>query len=126
MFVYTIRNMFGQTIVSEIRRLPNGNVSVVSTTDVSKALRYEEVERLLTTKERRARGLEFSWLEVQPTRPEQGLNLLGTDGRHGKSPWPDDGMSRNHQHKQSLLNHEVRVLDVLPLTYGVNGFDSQR
>ena len=64
MFVYTIRNMCGQTIVSEIRRLPNGNVSVVSTTDVSKALRYEEVERLLTTKERRARGLEFSWLEV--------------------------------------------------------------
>ena len=51
---------------------------------------------------------------------------LKQDGRHGKSPWPDDGMSRNHQHKQSLLNHELRVLDVLPLTYGVNGFDSQR
>ena len=64
MFVYTIRNMFGQTIVSEIRRLPNGNVSVVSTTDVSKALRYEEVERLLTTKERKERNLELGWLEV--------------------------------------------------------------
>ena len=64
MFVYTIRNMFGQTIVSKINRLPDGNVSVVSTTDISKALNYEEVERLLTVSERRARGLEFSWLEV--------------------------------------------------------------
>ena len=64
MFVYTINNMFGQTVVSKINRLPNGNVSVVSTTDVSKALNYEEVERLLTTKERRERNLEFSWLEV--------------------------------------------------------------
>ena len=25
---------------------------------------------------------------------------LKQDGRHGKSPWPDDGMSRNQQHKQ--------------------------
>ena len=64
MFVYTINNIFGQTIVSEINRLPDGNVSVVSTTDASKALNYEEVERLLTTKERRDRNLEFSWLEV--------------------------------------------------------------
>lgn len=64
MFVYTIRNMFGQTIVSKINRLPNGSVSIVSTTDVSKALNYEEVEKLLTVSERRARGLEFSWLEV--------------------------------------------------------------
>lgn len=64
MFVYTIRNMFGQTIVSKINRLPNGSVSVVSTTDPSKALHYEEVEKLLTVSERRARGLEFSWLEV--------------------------------------------------------------
>ena len=64
MFVYTINNMFGQTVVSKINRLPNGKVSVVSTTDASKALNYEEVERLLTTKERRDRNLEFSWLEV--------------------------------------------------------------
>ena len=64
MFVYTIRNMFGQTVVSEIHRLPDGSVSVVSTTDISKALNYEEVERLLTVNERRTRGLEFSWLEV--------------------------------------------------------------
>lgn len=64
MFVYTINNIFGQTIVSEINRLPDGNVSVVSTTDASKALNYEEVEKLLTVSERRARGLEFSWLEV--------------------------------------------------------------
>ena len=64
MFVYTIRNMFGQTIVSKINRLPNGKPSIVSTTDPSKALHYEEVEKLLTVSERRARGLEFSWLEV--------------------------------------------------------------
>ena len=64
MFVYTINNMFGQTVVSKINCLPNGKVSVVSTTDASKALNYEEVERLLTTKERRDRNLEFSWLEV--------------------------------------------------------------
>ena len=64
MFVYTISNMFGQTIVSKINRLPNGSVSVVSTTDPSKALHYEEVEKLLTVSERRARGIEFSWLEV--------------------------------------------------------------
>lgn len=64
MFVYTIHNTFGQTIVSEIHRLPDGSVSVVSTTDISKALHYEEVEKLLTVSERRARGLEFSWLEV--------------------------------------------------------------
>lgn len=64
MFVYTINNMFGQTVVSEIRRLPDGRVSVVSTTDITKALHYEEVEKLLTVSERRARGLEFSWLEI--------------------------------------------------------------
>lgn len=64
MFIYAINNMFGQTVVSGIDRLPNGTVSVVSTTDVTKALHYEEVERLLTASERRARGLELSWLEV--------------------------------------------------------------
>ena len=64
MFVYTIDNMFGQTFVSEITRLPDGSISVVSTTDASKALHYEEVERLLTAKERRDRGLKFNWLEV--------------------------------------------------------------
>lgn len=64
MLVYTINNTFGQTVVSKINRLPNGSVSVVSTTDVSKALRCEEVERLLTTKERRERNLELGWLEV--------------------------------------------------------------
>ena len=26
---------------------------------------------------------------------------LRQDGRHGKSPWPDEGMSRNHQHNQN-------------------------
>lgn len=26
---------------------------------------------------------------------------LKQDGRHGKSPWPDYGMSRNHQHNQN-------------------------
>lgn len=64
MFVYTIRNLFGLTFVSEIVRLPDGSVSVVSTTDASKALHYEEVERLLTVKERREQGLKFDWLEV--------------------------------------------------------------
>lgn len=63
MFVYTITNMFGQTVVSKINRFPNGTVSVVSTTDVTKALHHEEVERLLTATERRARNLELSWLE---------------------------------------------------------------
>lgn len=104
MFVYVINNTFGQTVVSKINRLPDGSVSVVSTTDVSKALNYEEVERLLTTKERRARGLEFSWLEVQPTRPEQVQPLLGTDGRHGKSPW------RNHQYSPTGSHQTVLVL----------------
>ena len=79
-----------------------------------KAVRYSELFS----------GLKFKPHFEQP--PEQVKPLLGTDGRHGKSPWRDEGMSRNHQHKQSVLNHEVRVLDVLPLTYGVNGFDSQR
>ena len=64
MFIYTITNMFGQTVVSAINRFPNGTVSVVTTTDVTKALRYEEVERLLTSNERRARNLELSWLEI--------------------------------------------------------------
>lgn len=64
MFVYTITNIFGQTVVSDVNRFPNGIVSVVTTTDVTKALHYEEVERLLTASERRARGLELSWLEV--------------------------------------------------------------
>lgn len=64
MFVYTIRNLFGLTFVSKITRWPDGSISVVSTTDASKALHYEEVERLLTVKERRDRGLKFDWLEV--------------------------------------------------------------
>ncbi len=64
MFVYTIRNMFGQTVVSKINRLPDGSVSVVSTTDTSKALNYEEVEKLLTVSERKERNLELGWLEV--------------------------------------------------------------
>ena len=64
MFVYTINNTFGQTVVSKINRLPNGSVSVVSTTDTSKALHYEEVEKLLTVSERKERNLELGWLEV--------------------------------------------------------------
>ena len=64
MFIYTITNMFGQTVVSGINRFPNGTVSVVTTTDVTKALHYEEVERLLTASERRAHNLELSWLEI--------------------------------------------------------------
>ena len=64
MFVYTINNMFGQTVVSKINRLPNGDVSVVSATDTSKALHYEEVEKLLTVSERKERNLELGWLEV--------------------------------------------------------------
>ena len=64
MFVYTINNMFGQTIVSEIRRLPNGKPSIVSTTDTKKALHYEEVKKLLTVNERRNYNLELAWLEV--------------------------------------------------------------
>ena len=56
--------MFGQTVVSGINRFPNGTVSVVTTTDVTKALHYEEVERLLTASERRAHNLELSWLEI--------------------------------------------------------------
>ena len=64
MFVYTIRNMFGQTIVSKINRLPNGKPSIVSTTDTKKALHYEEVNNLLTVHESRNYSLELSWLEV--------------------------------------------------------------
>ena len=64
MFIYTITNMFGTTVVSDVTRFSNGVVSVVSTTDVTKALHYEEVERLLTASERRARNLELSWLEI--------------------------------------------------------------
>ena len=64
MFVYIIQDVFGQTVVSDICRLPNGNVSVTSTTDTTKALHYETVERLLTTNERRNHGLELAWLEV--------------------------------------------------------------
>lgn len=64
MFVYTIRNIFGQTVVSKITRLPDGKASVVSTTDTTKALNYEVVERLLTANERRKHGLELAWLEV--------------------------------------------------------------
>ena len=64
MFIYTITNMFGQAVVSAINRFPNGTVSVVTTTDATKALHYEEVERLLTSNERRARNLELSWLEI--------------------------------------------------------------
>lgn len=64
MFIYTITDIFGTFVVSDINRFPNGIVSVVTTTDITKALHYEEVERLLTASERRARGLELSWLEV--------------------------------------------------------------
>lgn len=64
MFVYTIRNTFGQTIVSKINRLPNGKPSIVSTTDTTKALHYEEVKKLLTVNERRNYNLELAWLEV--------------------------------------------------------------
>ena len=64
MFVYIIDNIFGQTVVSKITRLPDGKASVVSTTDTTKALHYEEVEKLLTVSERRARGLELAWLEI--------------------------------------------------------------
>lgn len=64
MFVYIIDNTFGQTVVSKINRLPNGNVSIVSTTDTTKALHYEAVERLLTANERRKHGLELAWLEI--------------------------------------------------------------
>lgn len=64
MFVYIIDDIFGQTVVSEITRLPDGKASVVSTTDTIKALNYEVVERLLTANERRKHGLELAWLEV--------------------------------------------------------------
>lgn len=64
MFIYTITNMFGQAVVSAIHRFPNGTVSVVTTTDVTKALHYEEVDRLLTAGEKRAHNLELSWLNI--------------------------------------------------------------
>lgn len=64
MFVYIIDGIFGQTVVSKITRLPDGKASVVSTTDTTKALHYEVVERLLTANERRKHGLELAWLEV--------------------------------------------------------------
>lgn len=64
MFIYTITNMFGQAVVSAIHRFPNGMVSVVTTSDVTKALHYEEVEKLLTADERRARNLELAWLNI--------------------------------------------------------------
>lgn len=35
MFVYIIDDIFGQTVVSEITRLPDGKASVVSTTDTT-------------------------------------------------------------------------------------------
>lgn len=64
MLIYTITNVFGTTAVSKVDRLPNGMVLVSTTTDVTKALHYEEVERLLTASERRAHNLDLSWLEV--------------------------------------------------------------
>ena len=64
MFVYVINSMFGQTVVESVKRLPNGVVSVVSTTDTTKAMHYEDVERLLTASERKARNLELAWLEI--------------------------------------------------------------
>ena len=64
MFVYTIRNMFGQTIVSEIRPLHNAKPSIMSTKNTKKALHYEEVKKLLTVNERRNYNLELAWLEV--------------------------------------------------------------
>lgn len=56
--------MFGQTVVESVKRLPNGVVSVGSTTDTTKAMHYEDVERLLTASERKARNLELAWLEI--------------------------------------------------------------
>lgn len=41
-------------------------------------------------------------------RPEQVQPLLGTDSRHGKSPWPDDGMSRNYQHCRFIVRQPVK------------------
>ena len=37
---------------------------------------------------------------------------LKQDGRHGKSPWPDEGMSRNHQHKQKIYTKKEVKIDV--------------
>ena len=37
---------------------------------------------------------------------------LKQDARHGKSPWPDDGMSRNHQHKQKIYTKKEVKIDV--------------
>ena len=37
---------------------------------------------------------------------------LKQDGRHGKSPWPDYGMSRNHQHKQKIYTKKEVKIDV--------------
>lgn len=64
MFVYVINSMFGQTVVESVKRLPNGVVSVGSTTDITKAMHHEDVERLLTASERKARNLELAWLEI--------------------------------------------------------------
>ena len=44
MFIYVINSMFGQTVVESVKRLPNGVVSVGSTTDTTKAMHYEDVE----------------------------------------------------------------------------------
>ena len=64
MFVYVINSMFGQAVVESVKRLPNGVVSVGSTADTTKAMHYEDVERLLTASERKARNLELAWLEI--------------------------------------------------------------
>lgn len=64
MFVYVVNSIFGQTVVESVKRLPNGVVSVVYTTDTTKAMHYEDVERLLTASERKARNLELAWLEI--------------------------------------------------------------
>lgn len=34
---------------------------------------------------------------------------LRQDGRHGKSPWPDDGMSRNRQQSRFIVRQPVKT-----------------
>ena len=63
MFVYFRNDIFGQFVVSEVRRLPDGKASVVMTDDTTKSLSYEEVQELLSVTERRSHNLELGWLE---------------------------------------------------------------
>lgn len=59
-FVYFEESMFGRNIVSQIKETPFG-ISIVF--DNRNPMPYEEVERLLTVSEIRARNLVLGWID---------------------------------------------------------------